>query len=132
MAFIGALFLLAPAALAARVQRLRVLIRPVALTGLVCAIATSAHALARLQRWDIMRSYGELVAAGSTETNPGLLAAMLIPLWPYAAVAVGTVLMVLYALILWRKRWLIAFMTPKRPQPGRVARERARVARFDE
>lgn len=132
IAFLGTVFLLAPATIAAHFARLRALVRPLAVLGLVCALATAVNGVVHLRGWDAQRRYGELVAAGGADSNAGIVAMILVPVWPYGAILIGLVMMGVYALIVWRKRSLVAFMTPIRPQPDRITRERARVARFDE
>lgn len=118
-------------ACSARIPRLRCGLRPLAVLALVSAIYTAANAVMRLPGWDPGLVHARLSAAGG-ESNPDLIAQMAIPLWPYAATALGVVLALLNGWIVWRPAAMVAFMHPVRPASDRIARERARVARFDE
>jgi hypothetical protein len=135
VSFLGALLLLPLLALAAHSRHLSALVWPLALLGLVAAGHTLANAVVYLLEWDFLRTYAEVRSFEPAGSKGELVATLLIPAWPYAAALFGLVLVLVYGVAACRPRWLIARLGPgRRPPagPGRLARERARVARFDE
>jgi hypothetical protein len=135
LAFLLALLLVPPLVLAAHVRAANLLVRPLAIVGVAAAGYTLANALAYLRDWDFWRSSAEVLSFDPAGSKGELAATLLIPVWPYAATAFGMVLVIAYSVIACRPRLLIARLaSDRRPPsgPGRLARERARVAHFDE
>ncbi len=134
-AFPAALLLLVPLVLAAHFRRAQPLIRPLAVIGLAAAGYTLANAVAHLWGWDFWHSSAEVLAFEPAGSKGELAATLLIPIWPYAATVFGLVSLTIYGAIACKPRFLTARLGPGRTTaqgPGRLARERARVARFDE
>lgn len=135
IAFPAALLLLVPLALAAHMRAANPLVRPVAVAGAAAAGYTLANAVAYLRGWDFWQSSAEVLAFEPAGSKGELVATLLIPVWPYAASALGLVLLIGYGVVVCRPQLLITRLASGRrppPGPGRLARERARVARFDE
>lgn len=135
IAFSGALLLMVPLALAAHLPRAQPLIRPLAVIGVAAAGYTLANAAAYLWQWDFWRRSAEVRSFEPVGSKGELVATMLIPVWPYAAAALGLAMAVIYGVIACKPRLLITRLGPGRRTAagtGRLARERARVARFDE
>lgn len=135
LAFVGALLLLAPLALAAHIRWAQPLVRPVALVGVAASGYTLTNAVAYLRHWDFLRTSAEVRSFDPAGSKGELVATLLIPFWPYAATLFALVLLLIYAVIACKPRLLIQCLGPGRRTPdgpGRLARERARVARFDE
>lgn len=135
LAFPAALLLLVPLALAAHFHRAQPLIRPLAVIGFAAAGYTLANAVAYLWGWDFWRSSAEVLTFEPAGSKGELVATLLIPIWPYAATAFALVLLTIYGVIACKPRLLTARLGPGRTSAqgaGRLARERARVARFDE
>lgn len=135
LAFPAALLLLVPLALAAHIRRARLLVRPLAVIGVAASGYTLANGVSYLWGWDFWRSSAEVLAFEPAGSKGELVATLLIPAWPYAAAIIGLVLVVVYGVVACRPRLLIARLESGRSPPmgrGRLARERERVARFDE
>ncbi|MEX1081917.1 MAG: hypothetical protein WEC99_07865 [Halofilum sp. (in: g-proteobacteria)] len=130
-AFLASVFLLALIAIAATHARFRCIVRPLAAVGLSASGYTLANGVAYLRAWDAGAMYATALGSDAGRSQAENLGALVIPYWPYGAVFVGTAISLAYLVIAWRTRRFIELMTPT-PNSDRLARECARVARFDE
>lgn len=128
----SAILLVAAVAVAAAVQPLNPLVRPLAFAGLVVSTFTLANALHFLRDWDAAGTYAMIVSSGPVGSRAEALGALLIPLWPYGAVAFGAAFGIVYGAILCNRAAFIELFPAEATPSNRAgrARERESFARW--